>query len=83
MEQPGSIGRDEIGVFCQGPIARVGELLPFKREGFVSAIHAGVPVVPVTIHHCGDVLPSGRRLARKPGNVTVECSTPLPPQRSA
>ena len=36
-------------VYPEGTRSRTGQLLPFKKGGFIMAIKAGAPVVPVAI----------------------------------
>ena len=50
-------------IFPEGTRSRTGELLPFKTGGFVLAIKAGVPVVPVAI--------SGARSAMRKGSFLI------------
>jgi 1-acyl-sn-glycerol-3-phosphate acyltransferase len=49
-----------VVMFPEGTRSRDGHLLPFKRGGFMLAIRAGVPVIPVTINGSGKVNPGGR-----------------------
>lgn len=46
-------------IFPEGTRTRDGQLLPFKRGGFLVAIKAGVPVVPVSIVGSFDINPGG------------------------
>lgn len=59
-----------IVVFAEGTRSRDGTLLPFKRGGFVMALKAGVPIVPVTIHGGLEILPKGSLWIR-PGLIHV------------
>jgi 1-acyl-sn-glycerol-3-phosphate acyltransferase len=46
-------------MFPEGTRTCDGQLLPFKRGGFMLAVRAGVPVIPVTINGSGKVNPGG------------------------
>ena len=48
-----------VVMFPEGTRSRDGRLLPFKRGGFMLAVRAGVPVIPVTIIGSGQVNPGG------------------------
>jgi len=59
-------------VFPEGTRSRTGELLPFKNAPFGLAIAAGVPVVPVYVHHSFQILPKGGvRLHPRPIRVLI------------
>jgi len=61
MEEAAAIIRQgsSVVMFPEGTRSRDGRLLPFKRGGFMLAVRAGVPVIPVTINGSGRVNPSG------------------------
>lgn len=63
--------------FPEGTRSRDGRLGPFKRGGFVAALAAGVPVVPVAIAGTEVVMPPGR-LRSRPGPVRVVFGAPIP-----
>jgi 1-acyl-sn-glycerol-3-phosphate acyltransferase len=65
-----------VVVFAEGTRSRDGGLLPFKRGGFVLAIQAGVPVVPVSIRGGLEVLPKGSLWVR-PGTLHVHFGAPI------
>jgi len=59
-----------VVMFPEGTRSLDLRLLPFKRGGFMLAMRAGVPVVPVTINGSGRVNPAGRTFIR-PGAITI------------
>jgi 1-acyl-sn-glycerol-3-phosphate acyltransferase len=64
-------------VFPEGTRSWDGALLPFSRGGFFLALHAGAPLVPVTIRGTRALMPRGSRLIRK-GLVRVVFHPPVP-----
>jgi len=65
-----------VVIFAEGTRSPDGSLLPFKRGGFVLAIQAGVPVVPVTLRGGREVLPKGS-LRIRPGTIDVHFGAPI------
>jgi 1-acyl-sn-glycerol-3-phosphate acyltransferase len=63
-------------VFPEGTRSRTGELLPFKKGGFIMAIKAQVPLVPVAIRGGTAAMVRGSRLIR-PVAVDVFVGTPI------
>jgi 1-acyl-sn-glycerol-3-phosphate acyltransferase len=63
-------------VFPEGTRSRTGELLPFKKGGFIMAIKAQVPLVPVAIRGGKAAMVKGSRLIR-PVTVDVFVGTPI------
>jgi 1-acyl-sn-glycerol-3-phosphate acyltransferase len=65
-------------IFPEGTRSRTGELLPFKKGAFVTAIQLGLPVVPVVCKGTREVMPPGRYLSIFPGDVEVAVLEPIP-----
>jgi len=65
-----------IVVFAEGTRSPDGRLLPFKKGGFILAIQAGVPIVPVSIRGGREVLPKGS-LRVSPGRIDVIFGAPV------
>lgn len=71
-------GRSVI-MFPEGTRSPDCRLLPFKRGGFMLAMKAGVPVVPVTINGSGRINPAGR-IRLYPGSITMTLHPAVTPQ---
>lgn len=65
-----------IVIFAEGTRSPDGNLLPFKKGGFILALKAGVPVVPVSILGGREVLPKGS-LRIRPGTIAVTLGAPI------
>jgi 1-acyl-sn-glycerol-3-phosphate acyltransferase len=65
-----------IVVFPEGTRSRTGNLLPFKKGGFLLATQTNTPVVPVTINGSGACLPVGAWRAA-PATVEVWVGEPI------
>ena len=63
-------------IFPEGTRSRTGELLPFKKGGFIMAIKAGAPVVPVAIHGARNAMRKGSPLIH-PVRVTIRFGEPI------
>lgn len=63
-------------IFPEGTRSRTDELLPFKKGGFIMAIKAQVPVVPVAIDGGRAAMQRGSRIIR-PVNITIRVGEPI------
>ena len=63
-------------MYPEGTRSKTGELLPFKKGGFIMAIQADLPVVPLTIIGAGNILPKGA-FRMQPGRVKIIAADPL------
>jgi 1-acyl-sn-glycerol-3-phosphate acyltransferase len=70
-------GRSVI-MFPEGTRSPDGNLLPFKRGGFLLAAKAGVPIVPLTINGSARINPC-KRLELYPGKITIRFGEPIFP----
>ncbi len=68
---------DSFMIFPEGTRGRTGKLLPFKKGGFMMAIKAQAPVVPVAIFGAGAAMRKGSPFIR-PVTVRVEIGRPIP-----
>lgn len=66
-----------VVIYPEGTRSYDGRMLPFKTGGFLMAIRAGVPVIPLTMVNSHYLQPKGRFLAR-PGTLRIIFDAPIP-----
>jgi 1-acyl-sn-glycerol-3-phosphate acyltransferase len=69
--------RKSVAIFPEGTRSTTGELLEFKRGGFLLAAKTGVPLVPIAIRGSAKHLPKGG-FRVTPGLVEIVIGTPIP-----
>lgn len=69
-------GGQSLMIFPEGTRSHTGKLLPFKKGGFVMALKAEVPIVPMTVTGARDSMKKGSPLIW-PATVTVRFSAPI------
>ncbi len=66
-------------IFPEGTRSWNGNLLPFKKGGFILSIKSQVPIVPITIKGTREMLPRGKFSIKK-GGVEVKFHEPISPE---
>lgn len=65
-----------VCIFPEGTRSPDGNLLPFKKGGFITAIQGQIPILPVGIAGTHDIMPKGV-ICRKKGPVGVVIGNPI------
>ncbi len=65
-----------VVLFPEGTRTQDGDLLPFKRGGFILARKAAVPVLPVTINGSGKINPANQ-IRLFSGNIHITLHPPI------
>jgi 1-acyl-sn-glycerol-3-phosphate acyltransferase len=63
-------------IFPEGTRSKTGEMLPFKKGGFIMAIKAGAPVVPVAIQGGRAAMQRGSPIVH-PVTVSIRAGRPI------
>lgn len=63
-------------IFPEGTRSPDGCIKPMKKGGFILAIEAGVPIVPIIIHGTRNIMAKGDRRIN-PGNVRLDIKPPI------
>lgn len=66
-----------VVIFPEGTRSRSGELLPFKKGAFKTAVNAGVPLIPVAIKGTYSIAPPGKLPQKRGHRVTVTIGKPF------
>ncbi|HTG80384.1 MAG TPA: lysophospholipid acyltransferase family protein [Geobacteraceae bacterium] len=69
-------GGRSVVIFPEGTRTADGELLPFKKGGFLLACKAGVPIVPLTINGSMQINPKNR-IELYPGTIRIVFADPI------
>ena len=63
-------------IFPEGTRSKTAEMLPFKKGGFLMALKAGVPIVPIAVQGGRDAMRKGSKVVR-PAMVSIRVGAPI------
>ncbi len=67
---------DSFLIYPEGTRSKTGQLGEFRKGGFIAAIRSGVPIVPITLNGCHEIMPKGSARIR-PGRITAIIHDPV------
>ena len=65
-----------IVFFPEGTRSDNENVMPFKKGAFRLAIELGIPILPMSLHNTGNLVPNGT-LNWKPGQVSMQIHQPI------
>jgi 1-acyl-sn-glycerol-3-phosphate acyltransferase len=65
-----------IVFFPEGTRSEDNDVLPFKKGAFRLAIELGLPLLPISLHNTGELVPNGT-VDWKPGHVSMQIHQPI------
>jgi 1-acyl-sn-glycerol-3-phosphate acyltransferase len=70
-------GGTHIWIAPEGTRSPTGELMPFKKGGFMIALATGAPILPITVRGTRDILRAKGMRSRRGVEVTVTIHEPI------
>ncbi len=65
-----------VVIFPEGTRSDDGQISGFKKGGFIMALDAQVPIIPIVIHGTRTIMPK-KQLRIRPQNVAMEIKSPI------
>jgi 1-acyl-sn-glycerol-3-phosphate acyltransferase len=63
-------------IFPEGTRSKTAQLLPFKKGGFLMALRAGAPIVPIAVQGGTDAMRRGSKIIR-PATISIRVGAPI------